>query len=149
MQDLNCTRNPTFCTAAFAQISTCTRDMLLGDAAVVIPQRWNGTAAVNISTTIHLKGQALLRASLKKLGELGLSGAEHVLLTGETHAGTTAALIADSVAAQLKTIAPQLKAVKVLPADGEPALTTTTTSSSSSSMWHWRTRKTAARMCRR
>ena len=106
-QDLNCTRNPDFCTANMAQISTCSLDMLMGDATLSL----NGTV-------VHLKGQAVLEASLKKLATLGLSKATAVLLTGETHAGTAAVLAADRVGALLKTLAPNLKTFKALPADG-------------------------------
>jgi len=118
IQDLNCTRNPTFCKAAFAQLSTCSYDMLLGDAEHTIPYRWNGSKVLNTSTTFKLQGQLILKESLQKLGELGLKGAESVILTGETHGGTTAALIADKLAELLKTIAPKVKKFKVLPADG-------------------------------
>ena len=47
--------------------------------------------------------------ALQKLGELGLKDAESVVLTGETHGGTAAALIADSVGELLRTVAPKLK----------------------------------------
>ena len=118
IQDLNCTRNPTFCKAAFAQLSTCSYDMLLGNAVHTIPYRWNGSMVINVSTTFKLQGQAILNESLRKLGELGLNNAENVVLTGETHGGTSAALIADTVGEQLRTIAPKLKKYGVLPADG-------------------------------
>lgn len=118
IQDLNCTRNPTFCKAAFAQLSTCSYDMLLGNAVHTIPYRWNGSTVINTSTTFQLQGQRILGESLQKLGELGLKDAESVVLTGETHGGTTAALIADAVGEQLKAIAPNLKKFGVLPADG-------------------------------
>ena len=89
-----------------ALISTCSMDLLMGDANPLL----NGT-------TVHLKGQAVLEASLKKLATLGLDKATSVLLTGETHAGTAAVLAADRVGVLLKTLAPSLKTFKVLPAD--------------------------------
>ena len=92
--------------------------MLLGNAVHTIPYRWNGSTVVNSSTTFKLQGQLILTESLQKLGELGLKDAENVVLTGETHAGTSAALIADTVGEQLKSIAPKLKKFGVLPADG-------------------------------
>jgi hypothetical protein len=118
IQDLNCTRNPTFCKAAFAQLSSCSYDMLLGNAVHTLPYRWNGSAVINATTTFKLQGQLILKESLQKLGELGLKDAESVVLTGETHGGTAAALISDTVGAQLKVIAPKLKKFGVLPADG-------------------------------
>ena len=106
-QDTNCTRNPDWCQANFAQITTCDFSMLLGDAVRTV----NGT-------TMHFRGRAILTASLKKLGTLGLSSAKSVVLTGETHAGTAALLSADFIGGLLKAIAPGLSKFKVLPADG-------------------------------
>ena len=106
-QDLNCTRNPDWCTANMARISTCDSSMLMGNAVRTV----NGT-------TMHFRGQAILAASIKKLGTLGLSKATTVLVTGETHAGTIAVLNADRIGAMLKTVCPGLKRYGVLPADG-------------------------------
>ena len=66
---------------------------------------------------MNFRGQAILRASFEKLGTLGLSKATSVLLTGETHAGTAAILNADTIGGVLRSIAPNLKTYKVLPAD--------------------------------
>ena len=110
-QDLNCTRNPDFCTANQARIEMCSMDLLLGDRTIPNVNGTNGT-------TLNFKGRALLAASLTELGKLGLNKATHVVLTGETHAGTAALLVADEMARQLKLISPGLKVFKVLPADG-------------------------------
>lgn len=105
-QDTNCTRNPDWCKANMAKIEMCSMDLMLGDA----------TRTVN-GTTMHFKGQALLRASIRKLASLGLDQATAVVLTGETHAGTAAVLNADAIGAMLHEVAPSLKVYKVLPAD--------------------------------
>ena len=97
-------RNPDWCDSNMAQIEMCSMDLLLGDA----------TRSVN-GTTMHFRGRAVLAASLKLLGTLGLADATAVVVTGETHAGTAAVLNADFIGEQLREIAPNLKTYKVLP----------------------------------
>ena len=110
-QSDSCTINPTFCKFNQAQISDCTMDLLLGDNDETMAAETNG------SVTAHFQGQKLLKASLAKLAELGLSAAERVLLNGVGWGGTSVILNADSVGAQLKTLAPGLKDYRAVAAD--------------------------------
>ena len=110
-QSSDCTINPTFCKFNQAQISDCTMDLLLGDNDETMAAETNG------SVTAHFQGQKLLKASLAKLAELGLSAAERVLLNGVGWGGTSVILNADSVGAQLKTLAPGLKDYRAVAAD--------------------------------
>ena len=106
-QSSNCTWNPSFCEFNQAQISDCTLDLLLGSGDTTIS-----------GVTMHMDGQALLKASLAKLGTLGLSSATRVLLNGVGWGGTSVILNADTVGAQLKTIAPKLTDYRAVAADG-------------------------------
>ena len=54
-QSSNCTWNPTFCKFNQAQISDCTLDLLLGSGDVT-----------DGGVTMHMGGQALLKASLAR-----------------------------------------------------------------------------------
>ena len=109
IQSQNCTENPTFCGFSQAQIMMCDYAMLMSDAEKVGPAN---------ATRLHFRGLRILRASLQKLGQLGLKDAESVLLTGVVHGGTAVFMHADRIGAMLKEIAPSLKVYKALPVDG-------------------------------
>ena len=105
----NCTDNPDFCHFNMVQlVPSCTMDMFLGSNAY----------RNNTNYTLHFDGLNVLRASIAKLGTLGLNKAESVLLTGVAHAGSMVYLHADRVHAQIKALSPALKKFKALPVDG-------------------------------
>eukprot|EP01052_Picozoa_sp_SAG31_P004246 SAG31_NODE_174_length_21353_cov_23.387974_16_plen_531_part_00 len=121
IQSQNCTENPEFCMFNHAQLDDCDQALLLSSAELVTVCRnvsdqlrpINGSAC-----TLHFHGLRIIEESLVLLAGLGLKNAEQVVLTGFSHGGTMALLHADRVHAQLKTIAPSLKTVATLPADG-------------------------------
>ena len=110
VQSQNCSENPSFCHFNQAQIMLCDFAMLTS----------SGTDRVGPAngTKLHYRGLQILKASLQKLGQLGLKDATAVLLTGVVHGGTAVFLHADRIGAWLKEIAPNLKVYKALPADG-------------------------------
>ncbi len=101
-QSPNCTINPDFCKATQAQVAICDGAMLLGNKDADL----NGTKA-------YFRGTKVLAAAIKQLLSMGMSTASHVLLTGVDHAGTSAILNADTVAAML----PNTVTMKVLGVD--------------------------------
>ena len=66
---------------------------------------------------MHFDGAALLKASLAKLAELGLSSAKRVLLNGVGWGGTSVILNADTVGVQLKALAPNMADYRAVAAD--------------------------------
>lgn len=68
--------------------------------------------------TLHFDGLKVLESSIRKLGELGLSKAKQVLLTGVSFGGTMVFLHADRVHNQIKAMNPGLQKFKALPVDG-------------------------------
>lgn len=112
----NCTTNPDFCHANQVQISTCDMSFGLGNAEVTGADF--GLKAPEDTTTMSFQGPQILAASIKKLGELGLSKANKVLLTGFAAGGQQVFLTADAVHAAVKAVAPALAVFKALPVDG-------------------------------
>jgi hypothetical protein len=130
LQSTDCDENPVFCEASHAMISGCDLGMWMGDGVAVYTGKngdgngtFNGSANnqpaswLPGSTTMHFKGQSILRESVTKLASLGMSRATHVLVTGFVWSGTGLVYHADTIGDLIKAAVPSLQVFKVLPVD--------------------------------
>jgi hypothetical protein len=110
-------------------ISSCDLAMWIGDGTAQFRGKdGNGNGTFNGSvgnqaqwirgtTTLHFRGQSILRQSIAKLASLGMSKATRILVTGFVWSGTGLMFHADMIGELLTTASPSLKAYKVLPVD--------------------------------
>ena len=130
LQNTDCEENPVFCTASHAMISGCDLAMWMGDGTFIYHGKngdGNGTFNGSVNnqpaswlpgtTSVHFRGQSILRKSIAKLASLGMSKATHVLVTGFVWSGTALVYHADTIGDLVRGAVPNLKQFKVLPVD--------------------------------